>query len=77
MTLNSPTDGTYLARAPQQQTISIRGAHAQPEEQHYALQHSLPNGKVPSPSAPGAWSVQRGQKAPFERHKSVSSSVLW
>ena len=26
MTLNSPTDGTYLARALQQQTISIRGA---------------------------------------------------
>ena len=26
MTLNSPSDGTYLARALQQQTISIRGA---------------------------------------------------
>ena len=41
-------------------------AHAQLEEQHYALQHSLPNGVLPAlHQLLGAWSVQRGQKAPF------------
>jgi hypothetical protein len=39
MTLNSPTDGTYLARALQQQTISIRGARirVQPEAKYRTL----------------------------------------
>ena len=38
MTLNSPTDGTYLARALQQQTISIRGART--HNYTVSLQHT-------------------------------------
>ena len=78
-TLNSPTDGTYLARALQQQSISIRGARTHNLKNSITLYNTVCRTACSQRSI-SSWARGRssvGKKRRSERHKSVSSSVFW
>lgn len=77
--LEAQLEGKYLARALQQQTISIRGARTHNLKNSITLYNTVCRTACSQRSI-SSWARGRssvGKKRRSERHKSVSSSVFW